>query len=304
MVRYPSDTAWTKREYGEGDGKGLPDYVAGKCVGPLVPQGSSASVPMALVWQPVRDVRPGGTILYHEALVRFPETDGWDTAPHATLAMIERCGGSLSFDRLIVRRVIDMLQSNPLKVLGVNISATSTDPDGWEDVLHLLRNSHEIASRLIVEITETAPFADLDRSARFCSHLQSCGVRIALDDFGVGHSSVATALALKPAIIKIDGSFVRQACTSAAAMSLFWHLVGVTKSLGALTIVEGVESREQATIAEEAGSIWQQGFFHGRPMTLPFAETHPDFFEGIGATHHAFQAFTTRAGAFIPTVWK
>jgi len=265
-----------------------------------------ATIPgsMALVWQPVRDVRPGGTVLYHEALVRFPQTHGWDTAPGEVFAAIERSGGTLAFDRRIVRRVIETLQSDPLAILGVNISGASADPAGWDDLVDLLRSDHALATRLVIEITETAPMPDLDRAALFCSRLQGCGVRVALDDFGVGHASVASARALKPAIIKIDGSFVRQACAAPAAAGLFWHLVGVAKSLGALTIVEGVETREQAIIAQEAGSIWQQGFFHGKPMRSPFAETHLGFIEGIGTTDHVLQTLKGGAGTFIPTVWK
>jgi len=267
---------------------------------PLASPCAAAPGSMALVWQPVRDVRPGGTVLYHEALVRFPQTHGWDAAPQEALAIIERSGGSLAFDRRVVRRVIETLQSDPLAILGVNISAASTDPDGWDDMMDLLRSDHALATRLVIEITETAPIPDLDRAALFCSRLQGCGVRVALDDFGVGHASVASARALKPAIIKIDGSFVRQACTGPAAADLFWHMVGVAKSLGALTIVEGIETQQQATIAQEAGSIWQQGFFHGRPMRRPCAETRLDF----GAAGHSLLASKGGAGSFVPTVWK
>ena len=292
MARHSDDGPWADREDTGTERVALADR------GDEGAMLACPSASMALVWQPVRDVRPGGAILYHEGLVRFPETDGWDAAPHATLAMIERCGGSLSFDRLIVRRVIEALRSDPVAVLGVNLSAASTDPDGWSDVVAMLRSDREIAHRLIVEITETAPFADIDRAASFCAQLQACGVRVALDDFGAGHSSVATALALQPAIIKIDGAFVQQAGASATGAALFRHLVGIARSIGALTIVEGVETREQADIAQDAGSLWQQGYFHGRPMRLRPARTQADFIAWSDPAHRA------GTGLFTPISWR
>lgn len=259
---------------------------------------------IALEWQPICNARSGCAILYHEALVRFLETDSWHVMTGAPSPMIERYGGSLAFDRLIALRVIEVLRSHPLAILGVNISSTSADPDRWGDVFELLRSNLEIANRLIVEITQTAPFNDIGKAALFCAQLQICGVRIALDEFGGGHSSVATALALSPAIVKIDGRFVQHAFTSRSAAELFRHLVGVATSLDALAIVGGVETQAQADVAKGAGGIWQQGHFHGQPTPLPSAASPSDFVEGIGEARHAIQALIAGAGTFTPTFWN
>lgn len=222
-----------------------------------------------LVWQPVRDARDGGAILYHEALARFPDEMDREASPARHVEALERLGLAPAFDRGIVGRVIEELRTDPFAVLGVNISAQSADTGGWwPDVALLLREHSGIARRLVIEITETAPYPSISQAIAFAAEARALGCRVALDDFGVGHASLRSMLALSPAIIKIDALFVRAAASSTAAGAMFRHLVGLAVSTGALVVAEGVETPEQAARALDAGATWQQGYLHGRPSRV------------------------------------
>lgn len=229
-----------------------------------------------LVWQPVRDARDNGAILYHEALARFPDEGDRDASPARHLQALERLGLAPAFDREIVGRVIEALRADPFAVLGVNISAQSADTGGWwTDVAPLLREHPGIARRLVIEITETTPYPSTRQAIAFAAEARALGCRVALDDFGVGHASLHTMLALSPAIIKIDALFVRTAASSAAAGAMFRHLVGLAVSTGALAVVEGIETPEQAARALDAGATWQQGYLHGRPSCVRSRDIRP-----------------------------
>jgi len=226
---------------------------------------SLAAHQVELVWQPVRDARDGEAVLYHEALVRCPDLAGLEVGPRVQLMELERRGDAPAFDRAIVRRVIAELEADPLAVLAVNISARSVDPAIWCDVFARLRRNPAVARRLVIEITETAPLPSLEHALSFSSQARALGCRVALDDFGVGHTSLYDMFAMQPAIIKIDALFVRRAGSGGTADAMFRHLVGLARSTNALVVVEGVETPLQAELALEAGAIWQQGFYHGRP---------------------------------------
>ena len=221
---------------------------------------------LLLLWQPIHDARHPERVLYQEALLRFVDRHGVWNAPSQSLLALERLGLVSLLDQHIVSRVIDRLEGDSGVRLGVNISAKSARCDlWWQEVMARLRAAPQVARRLTVEITETAAMPDMTSAVRFVDGVKRLGVRVALDDFGVGFTSIRQIMALKPDVVKIDGFFMREADLSGRGREVFNHLVRLTASFGATVVVEGVETAGQADLALEAGIHWQQGYFWARP---------------------------------------
>lgn len=120
------------------------------------------------------------------------------------------------------------------------------------------------ASMLVCEITEQAAPDDgvLKALAR---EMRRNGLRIAIDDFGAGHSTEARVRLLEPDIVKIDGRWFAELCRHAAAERLFRPLLSLLHDQGAKVLVEGIEQPRQLGVALDAGADLLQGFLLARP---------------------------------------
>lgn len=206
-------------------------------------------------------------ILYHECLLRLVGDDA--PAVSDAIPALERTGLVRAFDQIMVSLVLDELEADPAVRLAVNVSAASAALDSWWDgALARLRANPAAARRLVVEITETAAFASISGAARFTSALKELGCRIAIDDFGMGFSSVRSVLALSPDYLKVDAFFLHRASQSARHRSTLAHLIGLAGTLAAGVIVEGVETEAESRLAAALGADWQQGHYIHFPSTL------------------------------------
>jgi len=95
--------------------------------------------------------------------------------------------------------------------------------------------------------------------------LRRHGCHIVIDDFGAGHASIRQLLAFKPEVVKVDRFFVHYAKASTQGFAALGHLIGLAESLGALAVVEGIETAAESEMARQAGGCWQQGYHLGRP---------------------------------------
>lgn len=220
---------------------------------------------VAMHWQGVCDYREPDRVLYHEGLVRLGGPIH-PLSPSVIFPALARTGLASSFDRLIVDLVLEHLRADPLATLGVNISATSAHLHGWwGNVLADLAEDPQLAQRLVVEITESEQIADIGRTVAFAQRLRSLGVTLALDDFGVGYTSIRQLMEVVPALVKIDGLFLRRAARSENPCHSLPYLIGLIRELGGTVIVEGVETQGMADIAFFSGATWHQGYHYGRP---------------------------------------
>ncbi|MGA2528543.1 MAG: bifunctional diguanylate cyclase/phosphodiesterase [Acidimicrobiales bacterium] len=121
------------------------------------------------------------------------------------------------------------------------------------------------ANLLILEVTEQVAMVDKMRARQAMKDLQSLGVRIAIDDFGAGYSSLTYLREFPVNILKIDRSFVASLGLDDRALALFRSILAIAEALSLDVVVEGVETREQAQILVELGCLVAQGFYFARP---------------------------------------
>jgi EAL domain-containing protein (putative c-di-GMP-specific phosphodiesterase class I) len=129
----------------------------------------------------------------------------------------------------------------------------------------LLRNRPDIASRLIIEITETAAHRDMRRTAYFVASMQEMGCTVALDDFGSGYTSFRQLKALSVDMVKIDGSFVKDMTENSDNHFFVKTLLDFTRCFGLESVAEFVETGETAKALMELGVDYQQGYYFGKP---------------------------------------
>jgi len=207
-----------------------------------------------------------GQIDYFECLLRMREVNDRLVTCGEFIAAIEQIGLIGLIDRFVLERAFAELAAHPGVRLGFNVSGLTACDRPWLRLLmSLLRRQPGLAHRVVVEITETAALSDLDESARFVETLRHAGCRVALDDFGAGHTSLRHLQVLAVDTIKIDGSFVRSLADCRENRVILRHLLGLTRGFGLSTIAECVETEEEASLLREEGVGFLQGYHFGRP---------------------------------------
>jgi diguanylate cyclase (GGDEF)-like protein len=219
-----------------------------------------------------------GEVDYYECLLRMRGTDGQIVSAGEFVPIVEQLGFIRLIDRYVLDKALAELAEHPDVRLGFNISGLTAADRPWLRALtSQLRHRPEIASRVIIEITETAALYDIEESARFVAALRETGCRVALDDFGAGHTSLRHLQTLPVDTVKIDGSFVRDLGTSPDNKIFLRHLLGLAKSFGFHTVAEGVETAADAAILHREGIGYLQGYYYGRPsLDRPWLQAPAD----------------------------
>jgi len=159
-------------------------------------------------------------------------------------------------------------------VLAVNVSPSQlrdvTLPD---QICQAAEESGFPLKRLTVEITETGLVDNFERAQTTTSKLKALGCRLSLDDFGTEYSSLRYLQALSFDQLKVDRSFVSAMTNTRESRKIVAAIVGLGRSLGLMTVGEGIETEEQAEMLLWLGCEFGQGWFYGRPLT---ADRIPD----------------------------
>jgi diguanylate cyclase (GGDEF)-like protein len=150
--------------------------------------------------------------------------------------------------------------------VGVNISADCISDTELPDRVGKLLERHRLRPhQLTLEVTEEALLADLETAATVARHLRELDVRVVLDDFGRGFSSLLHLQTLPLQSIKIDRGFILDVDTNPETRQFMRALRNLGRDLGLAMVVEGVERETQAAALRELGCIYVQGHLYGRP---------------------------------------
>jgi diguanylate cyclase (GGDEF)-like protein len=151
--------------------------------------------------------------------------------------------------------------------LAVNLSVRQLeDPELVATVDQVLRDTGLPATRLRLEITETALMRDPCSAHRILNDLRGLGVRLAIDDFGTGYSSLAQIHRLPVDTLKIDQSFISSIEESAETRVIVASIIAMAHGVDLTVIAEGVETAEQLDILRDLGCDQVQGYYFGRAV--------------------------------------
>jgi diguanylate cyclase (GGDEF)-like protein/PAS domain S-box-containing protein len=224
---------------------------------------------MRLVYQPFVSLGVDG-VVGCEALIRWDHPQRGEMAPGACRDIAEEDGEIVAIGGWVLEEACRQAhkwrrEGKDLSV-SVNLSARQfAVPNLVGMVTSTLRRTGLPAQALCLEVTETAILRRPDEVATTLAALRSAGVRIALDDFGQGYSSLRHLKTLPVDVVKIDRSFVAGITTGTEDRAVVEAVMSLARVMGLTVIAEGVETPEQAEILRNLGCQVVQGWLYGRP---------------------------------------
>ena len=209
-----------------------------------------------------------------EALIRWQHPDFGTVAPDRWIPLAEQVGMIHHVTLWVVDRVCEDMSALKARhgdhiAVAVNISANDlTHPDFLEKVKAIVQHHGAQPSDLILEITETAMMADTALAKVVIRTLSQSGFRIAVDDFGTGHSSLGTLATFELDELKIDRSFLSDILTQPARQRIFRAALDLGEALDLDVVVEGVEEEAIAAWLQQFPGLYGQGYYWGKPEQL------------------------------------
>ncbi len=206
-----------------------------------------------------------------EALVRWQHPQRGLLMPADFIDVAEQTGLMASLgDRVLMlavtqcRRWLDQGIQRPV---AVNVSPSQfVEPGFVPRLLALLTCAGVPAELLSIEITESIAMTDFDQNVARLTVLRQAGVRVAIDDFGIGYSNLSQLTRLPMDELKIDRSLIRDIGVSDRSEAIIRAILSMAHAMGYRTIAEGIETPAQLAFLRELGCTALQGYLFGRPM--------------------------------------
>jgi len=219
-----------------------------------------------VVYQP--QTTPQGNIGGLEALVRWRHPRRGEVPPDYFVGLAEEAGLMPALGRFVFQRAFRDAPRWPHLKIAVNVSATQiTRADFLPDVTNLLAETGADAGRFEIEITEGVLLGGDVQTQANLRALRNLGFSLALDDFGVGYSSLGYLLQHRVDKIKIDRSFVTPLGSSPSADAVVGAMIKLGDALGLRVLAEGVETEVQRKRLAELGCNELQGYLISKPIT-------------------------------------
>ncbi|MCA9658220.1 MAG: EAL domain-containing protein, partial [Myxococcales bacterium] len=231
----------------------------------------------SVVFQPkvdARSMRPVGV----EALARWRRADGRVVPPSVFIALAERdaalCAAlSEHLAGLAIREGAALVAVSPRIQVSFNLSASWLDDLELPEYLVATAAAAGLApASLNVEITETAVMRDLALALDVLARLRLKGFGLSIDDFGIGYSSFEQLRRFPFTELKLDRTFVAEACADRSARAVIESSILLARKLGLTTVAEGVETRDDLELLRELGCDELQGYYVARPMAAAEAK--------------------------------
>jgi EAL domain-containing protein (putative c-di-GMP-specific phosphodiesterase class I) len=218
-------------------------------------------------FQPVVDLR-SVRLTGFEVLTRWRHPTLGLVLPSNFIQIAEELGIIGILSRQILRRAFHCAATLPGRLsLAVNVSPIQLRFRSLPTQIGEAADEAGLAlNRLIIEVTESAILDNEDMALSIAHELKQMGCGLALDDFGTGYASLRHLVSLPFDQIKVDRSFISEMVSRPESRKIVSAVIGLGRSLGLVTLAEGVESREQETILIQAGCTLGQGWLYGRPL--------------------------------------
>ena len=227
-----------------------------------------------LAYQPIVDA--AGRATAFEALLRWTGSDEPDVAPTELIAVAEQSDLVHDLGHWVLERALRDAAAAPSGVhVHVNVSPRQLVPGFTSRVERLLAELELDPGRVCLEVTETAVGGHIDDLAHHLGDLRSLGMRLAIDDFGVGQASLTYLTRLPVHDVKIDRSFVSGLPDDPGSAAIVAGVSGMAKAYGLRVVAEGVETPRQLQSARALGCDLTQGFLHSRPLPILAAQRFP-----------------------------
>jgi diguanylate cyclase (GGDEF)-like protein/PAS domain S-box-containing protein len=208
-----------------------------------------------------------------EALVRWQHPDLGVVPPVQFIPLAEETGlivpiGKWVLNTACARNVAWQREGLPPLSMAVNLSARQfADEDLVKDIADALKESGMKPELLELELTESMVIQNPERAGKVLAEIKKMGVRLAIDDFGVGYSSLTHLKRFPIDTLKVDRSFIRDLPQDPEDKAICQAIIAMGKSLNLTVVAEGVETLEQQTFLHDHNCDEMQGFYFSKPIT-------------------------------------
>ncbi|HEV8296172.1 MAG TPA: EAL domain-containing protein [Acidimicrobiales bacterium] len=222
----------------------------------------------ALAWQPIIDAH--ARVIGREALVRWWYDGRWHN-PGEFIMAADEAGLIGSIGDIVLRRACDALatwtRAGDPTIAAVNVAGSQLTRQDFVPFVTMMLAEHGIdPAQLCIEVTEESLADRLHSAADNLGALAELGVRLSIDDFGAGATSIAHLRHLPFHYVKLDRSFVAAVAHDPLERRLLADLVQLIHGIGRVVVVEGIETEAEEMVARNAGADLFQGFRFGHPM--------------------------------------
>jgi diguanylate cyclase (GGDEF)-like protein/PAS domain S-box-containing protein len=229
---------------------------------------------LSLHYQPQAKTRQhlsGDDVIGFEALARWVHPKRGFVPPSDFIPLAEESGLIVEMGEWILREACREAASWPRPLqISVNLSPAQFAHGDLVNLVHsILLETGLAPSRLELEITEGVLIDDFDRGLSLLRRLKALGVRIAMDDFGSGYSSLTYLQAFPFDKIKIDRAFVMNLGRNTQSAAIIRAMIGLCHGLGISIVAEGVETQDQLSFLSDEACDQVQGYFLGKPAPIP-----------------------------------
>lgn len=226
---------------------------------------------MFLRYQPKLDLH-AGCISGVEALIRWRHPLLGVLEPERFIPLAEQTGVIAELGAWTINEACQQLkhwkaQGRFSGSVAVNVSVLELGHAHFVDIVRDAMGRHGVApGELVLEITESCAMADPEHTLPMFRTLDEIGVRLSLDDFGMGYSSLARLKGLPISEVKVDRGFITEIERCPQDAAIVTAIITMAQALGASVVAEGVETIGQLTTLARLGCRTVQGYFVGRPM--------------------------------------
>lgn len=250
-------------------------------------------------FQPIFEVSSRQAVAY-EGLLTARSAAGQSVNPQTVFERAHHENQAMELDWLCrglhLRNFANVERNGQWLFLNAYPEAAIEDPHHPEVFESLMHYYGVPAENVVIEILETG-VSDEAKLADAVALYRALGCRIAIDDFGIGYSNFDRLWRLKPDFVKIDRSVNATAVRDAHARRVLVNTINLIHECGARVIVEGIETRDEALLALEAGTDFVQGYYFARPGKAAVPEgLCSAMFRSLHADHLARQAWRVERG--------
>ncbi|MCR5719358.1 MAG: EAL domain-containing protein, partial [Lachnospiraceae bacterium] len=216
-----------------------------------------------------------GMVVGAEALVRWIKADNTVIYPDQFIELFERNGFITRVDYAVLDTILDYLtdaisKKEPVVPVSVNFSRRHHDNEDFAKQLYERISEANIPPELIeAEITESSFMGDINRLANNIDYFRERGVKVSIDDFGSGYSSLNMLIDVNVDTIKLDRFFMKNLEDKPGADIIVKHIIKMLKDMGFEVLIEGVETKEQLDMLKGTECDVIQGYYYSKPMPIP-----------------------------------